>query len=307
MTGAGTATVAFSHEQTLAGDLVDSDSDGNPDAFKTGRNPSVTELELSNALERMREDGAVEPVDSVATRLDGAVSVEAVVSKDVHGEVEKLVFNDAGSGFKSGRASSATFYLGLDFLSGTAERELSGCIPLEYSIDWENDGMVSYSLSMAYVDETTNTSITPTGITGPSDGNDVPFHGFSLSVDGASVSKLQSASLSISNIARFQWGDQRQPVDAVIENPETTLDVDAIFSGPSRMELAYGSAGASATEDSLSNVSGSIDLSAAGSAVSTYQLAKLKPDTYGWNDLVSSDTDTTDSTSFHVNGGVTIV
>ena len=306
MTGAGSATLAFAHEQTLGGSLVDSDSDGTPEYFKAGRNATLTELELSNALERMREGDQVEAVESKAQNLEGAVAVEATVSKDVHPEVEKLVFNDAGTGFKTGLASSATFFAGVDYIGGTAERALAGCIPLEYSIDYEQGGDVTYTLTMAYTDESPNTSITPSSITGPSDGNDVPFHGFALTVDGTTVAKLQSCSLSISNISRFHWGADRNPIDAVIAAPETTLDADAIFSGPSRLELAYGSAGATSTQDSLTSVSGSIGLSVGGSTVSTYNLPKLKPDTYSWNDLISAENDLTDATSFHVNGGVTV-
>jgi hypothetical protein len=306
MTGAGSATLAFAHEQDLAGSLVDSDGDGNPEYYKVGRNPSVTDLELSNTLQRMREGDSVEAVDSVAQNLEGAVSVEATVSKDVHSEIEKLVFNDGGSGFTSGLASSATFYTGVDYIGGTAERALSGCIPLEYSLEYEQDGMATYSLSMAYANESKNTSITPSNIIGPSDGGDVPFHGWTLTVDGAHVAKLQSASLSISNIARYHWGDQRTPIDAVLAAPETTLDATVTFDGPSRLELAYGSPGASTTQDSLSSVSGSVELAVGGSTVSTYNLPKLKPDTYSWTDLINSDEDLTDETSFHVNGGVTV-
>lgn len=306
MTGAGSATAAFGHEQSLAGSLVDSDGDGNPEYFKFGRNPSITELELSNTLQRMREGDSVEAVDSVAQNLEGAISVESVVSKDTLPEIHKLVFNNAGPSFQTGLASSAKVFAGVDYIGGTCERALSGVIPLEYSLDYEQDGMVTTSLTMAYASESTNTSITPSNITGPSDGGDVPFHGFTLTVDGVHVAKLQSASLSISDIARYHWGDQRTPIDAVIAAPETTLDVDATFGGPSRMELAYGATGSTTTQDQLSSVSASIDLAVAGTSVASYSLPKLKPDTYSWNDLISADNDLEDSTSFHVNGGVTV-
>lgn len=306
MTGAGSATVAFGHEQSLMGSLVDSNADGTPEYYKFGRNASITELDLSNTLERMREGDSVEAVTSVAQNLDGAVAIEAVVSKDVHAEVEKLVFNDAGAGFKTGLASSAKIFAGVDYIGGTCERALAGCIPLEYSVDYEQDGMVTYTLKMAYADESKNTSITPSSITGPSNGNDVPFHGFALTVDGASVAKLQSASLSIQNIARYHWGNQRTPIDAVIANPEATLDAEATFDGPSTLELAYGSSGSSTTQSSVAGISGSIDLSVGGTAVSTYSFSQLKPDSYSWDNLISADEDLTESTTFHVNGGISV-
>ena len=306
MTGAGSATVAFGKEVSLGGSLVDSDGDGNPEYYKWGRNASITELELSNALQRMREGDQVESVSSVAQNLEGAVSVEATVSADVHDHVHDVVFNDAGSGFTSGLAASARTYAGVDYIGGTAERELLGCIPLEFSLSYEQGGMVTYSLSMGYVDEKKNTSITPSSITGPTDGNDVPFHGFTLSVDGAAVAKLQSAELTISNVARYQWGNQRTPIDAVIAAPEASLNANAIFEGPDRLELAYGGTGSSATQDSLTAVAGSVDISVAGANVATYDLPQLKPDSYAWNDLINADNDLTDQTTFHVNGGVTV-
>ncbi|WP_135807360.1 hypothetical protein [Halorussus marinus] len=306
MTGAGSASLAFAKEETFADTLVDSDTDGNPEYYKFGRNPTLTELELANTLQRMREGDKVESVDSVAQNLEGAVSVEATVSADVHADVHDLVFNDGGTGFTSGRAASGRIYAGVDYLTGTAERELIGCIPLEYSVSYEQGGMVTYSLSMAYADENLATSITPSNITGPSDGGDVPFHGFTLTVDGATVAKLQSAELSISDIARYQWGADRNPVDAVIATPTTSLTVDAIFTGPDRTEIAYGAADATSPQDSLTSVSGSADLSAAGSSVTTYNLPKLKPDTHSWNDLITGDADASEDTEFHVNGGVTV-
>jgi hypothetical protein len=306
MTGAGSATVAFAHEQDLAGTLVDSDGDGTPEYYQFGRNPSITELELSNTLQRMREENSVEPVTSVAQNLDGAVAVEATVSKDTLPEVHKFVFNDAGSAFTDGLASSAKIFSGVDYLGGTCERALSGTIPLQYTLNYQQNGMVTFQLTMAYTDEAKNSSITPSNIIGPTDGGDVPFHGFTLTVDGARVAKLQSCTLTIQDIARFQWGDQRKPLDAVIASPTTSLDMDATFSGPSTLELAYSASGVSTPQDSVNAVAGSIDLAVEGSAVATYDLPELKPDTYSWADLINADEDLAEQTSFHVNGGVTV-
>ena len=194
-----------------------------------------------------------------------------------------------------------------DYLDGTAERELLGCTPVEYSVSYEQGGMTTYSLSMLYADETESASITPTDVTQVSDGSSVPFHGTTLTIDGVDVTKLQSATLSISNIARFQRGGETTPVDAVIAAPETTLDMSAIFSGPEkRLDLAYGGGGVSEPQDQLSSVSASLALtSKGGTSVATYSLPKLKPDSYSWADLIDAETDLTEPTTFHVNGGVT--
>ncbi|QLG47894.1 hypothetical protein [Natrinema halophilum] len=307
MTGGGAASLAFGKEQSFKGSLVDSDSDGTPEYWAFGRNPTVTELDLDRALERLTEGDQAESVESLATNLEGAFAVETVISSDVHGDVEDIVFNDAGTGFKAGRAVSSRVFAGIDYLDGTCERELIGCIPLEYSISYTQDGTLTYSLSMGYADEKTATSLTPSSVNQVSDGTSAAAHSFQLDVDGTTVTKLQEAELSITNISRFQRGPSPIAVDAVLARPETELTADAIFSGPSRLELAYGSSGSTSTQDRMSSVAGTITITIDGTALSTYNLAKLKPDTYSWNDLISDgDTDMTDSTTFNVDGGVTI-
>ncbi|ELY96539.1 hypothetical protein [Natrialba taiwanensis] len=303
MTGAGAATVAFGKEQTFTGDLVASDSDGTPEYWKFGRDASINNLELERALSNLTEGDQAEYVESVAGNLEGAFEVEAVISSDVHGDVEELVFNDAGSGFTPGRAASGRVYVGLDYLDGTAERELVGCVPMGYSVSYEQGEPVSYTLTMAYADENLGTTITPSSINPVSDGTSAMFHGVTLDIDGTSVAKLQSAELSISNISRFQWGADHVAVDAVLARPETELNVDAIITGPSRTELAYGSAGATTTAARMNSVAGSLDVAVGGTSVSTYSLSKLKPNTNSWNDVITDgDTDVTDSTTFNVTG-----
>lgn len=306
MTGAGSGELLFAHEQSLGGQLVDSDSSGTPETYSPGRNESLTELDLNRQLQRLREAGAVESVESVAQNLEGAVAVEAIVSNDVHGQVEQHVFNDGGAGFVAGRPNTASYFVGCDFLDGTATRQLKGCIPLDYSLDYEEGGMFTYTLTMGYMDEERDVTI-PTGeVTRVSDGTSVPHHGITLDVDGATVSKLQSASLSISEIARFQFGASYKAEDAVIAAPTTTLDLDAIITGTSRQELAYGADAATTPQSSMSSVPATLTITVDGTTVSTYNLPAVKPDSYGWADVVAGDADTTESVSFHVNDGVSI-
>ena len=302
MTGAGSGELLIAHEETLGGTLVDSDSSGDPELYAPGRDPTLDELDLQRQLERQREPDAVEPVESVAQNLEGAVGISATVSSDVHAEVEQVVFNDGGSGFTNGRPNTATVFTGIDYLDGTANRKLSGCIPLSYELTYEQGGMVTYSLALAYQDEETDVPIPTAEVTRVDDGTSAPFHGFDLTIDGASVSKLQSATLSIDNISRFQRGTSHIPIDAVIAAPETTLDAEAIISGPDKLELAYGSTSATATQASMDSVSGSVTVEVSGTTVSTYALPQLKPDSYAWANILSTD-DATESYTMHVNGG----
>jgi len=304
MTGAASSTVVLAREASFLGSLVD---DGDPDYYLPGRNPTLEEISIANALQRMDDPNAVEAVDSVAGNFEGALSATWTMSADTHADVRETIFNDAGGGFVAGAAASARWYTGVDHLNGTAERELLGVIPLEYSVTYQQEtNTIRESLTAAFADENRSASITPSNITGPTDGNDVAFHGASLSVDGATVEKLQSATLSISNIARFHRGPSRTPEDAVIAQPRTTLQAEAIFGGTDTLERAYGGAGASDPQDRLSSVSGELAFSAGGQSVAAYTLPELKPESYDWTDLVAGDADLTDPVTYHVNGGVTV-
>lgn len=315
MTGAGAATVAFGKETEFLGSLEDADSDGTPEYYLPGRNVTVQDASLQNQLQRMREPHTAEAVDSLAGALDGAVAVEYAMSADTHGHVRDLVFNDAGTGFTTGHAQTSRWYLGVEYLesttaTATAERVLKGVIPLRYVITYNRDSnTVRETLTLGYANEDKNTAVTPGTITGPTDGNDVPFHGVTLDIDATTVQKLQSATLTFDGpLARFHTGPSRTPIDAVAGAPQVSLETEAIFGsqGTSHLELAYGSTGATTTQDQLSNVAGSLAFDVAGATVATYTLPKLKPDRYEWSDLVSEGSDLTEPINWHVNGEVSI-
>lgn len=311
MTGAGAATVAFAKETAFMGSLEDADADGNPEYYLPGRNVSVQNLSLQNVLRRMRTPHNVEAVDSLAGNLEGAFAVTYAMSADTHPDVRDIVFNDAGGGFVVGPAPSSRWFLGAEYLSGgataTVERELKGTIPLEYQVQYQQEtNTIQETLTMGYADEENRTTITPSSIIEPTDGNDVPFHGTTLTVDAATVAKLQSATLTFSGISRFQRGPSRTPVDAVSGQPVTTLEAATIFSGEDYLDLAYGASGATTPQDQLTNVSGSLAFDVAGATVATFDLPQLKPDTYDWEDLVAGDADLTEPVTYHVNGGVTV-
>jgi len=301
MTGAGSGSLAFGKEDTFMGSLT-----GGPDYWQFGRDEDITELSLDNQIERLREAEAVESVESVRQNFEGAVGISAVVSSDTFGDVEDLVFNDGGAGFVPGRPQSAKIYAGVDYLDGTTERALEGCIPTDFALSYEQGGLVRFSVSFIYATETPGTSITPASVTAVSSGTSAAFHDFSLDVDGATVTKLQSAELSISNISRFQYGATGPtPVDAVIAAPETELTTEAIYTGPSRLELALGSSDATAPEDRITPTTASLDLNVDGTAVSSYDLGDVKPATQSWADVIG-EADTTESITFNADGGVTV-
>lgn len=311
MTGAGAASLSFGKESTFLGSVTDDDSSGNPSFYQFGRNPTVPNLSLDNQLQRMKEAGVIESVEAVKQNFEGAFGVEATVNANVHDQVKKIVFNDGGGGFATGAAQSAEIRAGAEYLdkatSGTSTevRALKGFVPTSYEESYEQGGMVTFSLTGLYGDEQESTE--PTDLTKPTGGNDAAFHNYSLDIDGATVTKLQSATLSFENLYRFHYGSASStPVDAVLASPETTLDVEAIYDTDKRTELAYGSAGATSPSDRLNSVSASVDVTVGGTTVSTYTLPQIKPATHDWSSLVDDETDLTDPTTFFVSGGVSV-
>lgn len=303
MPGAGAGSLAFGHEQSFLGDLT-TDTDSNPEYWQFGRAESITELSLDNELQRLDEAGAVESVESMKTAFSGALSVEATISSDVHDAVEDMVFNGAGQ-FEAGRPQTSKVFVGIDYLSGTTERVLSGAIPTDYTITYSEGGLLTYSVSLLYADEERSTSHTPSGVTTVSDGTSAAWHSLDFTLDGTpQTSKLQSLTLSISNIARFQrGGDGPTPVDAVIAAPETTLDMTATYDTEDRLDLAYGGSSTTSPKDRIEGVAASLDIAVDGTSVSTYDLAKVTPATQDWSDVINSgDTDATDPTTFNVDG-----
>jgi len=298
MTGGGAATVAFVKEDSFQTEP------GTPDYFLPGVNPTIDEIEVANALERLRLPDQAESVESIAGRFEGAFSASWAMSADRVADVHDIVFNSGGTDFVNGAAATSSWYLGLDYLSGTAERNAIGFAPTEYSIEFSADeNTVTESITGVHADEAFSTSITPTSIKEPGTGETIPFHGADLDIDAVGQTKLQSFSLTISNIARPQWGASRFPLDMVIDAPDATLDVEAIFSEQDQLELAYGGGGSSVSEPQtdVPGVSATITLSEGGSTARTVNLSQVTLDTYNWNQLVSNE-DATESISTQVNG-----
>jgi len=308
MTGAGSATLLFGLEDTFKGSVIDDDSSSNPDYFHFGRNPTVEELSLANQLQRMVEAGQIQSVESVAGKVDGAIGVSAVVNTATHDAVERLVFNDGGSGFTTGRAQSGRIIAGSEYLDGTGTSEklraLKGTIPTDYELS--QDGLLEFSLTMLYATEADATQ--PSDVTSPAGGGDAAAHSFQLDVDGTTIDDLQSATLSFSNLYSYRFGPPREPIAATLARPQATLDATAIWDGPDRtLDLAYGSQGATAPATRLTDVTGTVDITVDGTNVSTYNLPKLKVADYSWDQLINDgEQDTREGNQFNVDGQVTV-
>lgn len=301
MTGAGSGKLVLGHEQDFMGSLVDSDSDGTPDLFQAGRDDTIEDLEIDNQPVDLPKGDSVWDVNSREGNFAGTITISAAISADVHGDIEQLVFNDGGTGITSGLANSARVFVDADHLTGTANRELLGCVPQSYSIDWTQGEPVTYSLTLAFADENPDPSVGLTTATTASGGSTVMWSGGSLDIDGTTVEDMQSMSLSIEDIAELSYGASRFANHGVIRDPGTaTLDVEAKFTSPSRLEFARGATDGIA--DTLEHRPATVTLETAdATAVSTYNLESTSPATQSWENVLASD-DTTDNTTLNVTG-----
>jgi hypothetical protein len=216
-------------------------------------------------------------------------------------DYHRLLFNDSFTGFTSGRVNSAEWYLGVDYLGGTTERQIKGWVPATATIEYNGTTeAVRVTLTGPYGDEESNTSITPGTVDRA--GDEVPGHGASLSINSTTITKLQTATVQLENISRLQRGPDPRPLDAVQGNVSESIDMAAIYEGPSQYELALGTPGATSTQDSVDEVSGSVSFDIGGSTVADYTFAGVAPDTYDWQDLANNDADLNESITFNARG-----
>ena len=270
-----------------------------PTYHRFGKNPSIDDISIQNALIDMRTADDPEIVDHVAGNFEGAFSASWTATNH---EWLQYIFNGGGSGsynFQKGRMNSGRVFAGVDYLDGTIERELMGVVFGEVTITCNQGEAVEISATGFYGDEQKNSSITGSAT---ADQEPLVFHDGDLSVGGTSQAKMQSGTLTISSGARLQRGWDRHGQDAVVGGVETTLEVEKIISGTSLLEAAYG--GSSAPQDTINGPSATLDFQNAAGNTLTFDCPGADPQEYGWNALGDPETDVTDTVTFEIKGRV---
>lgn len=299
MPGAGSGALVMGRETEPLGTLVE--TDGSPDLFQIGRDDSVDEFQINNQLIDLSKGDSVFDVESVGGNYQGQVTVSANVSADVHGDIEQIVFNDGGTGIVQGQANTARAFIDSQYLGGTEDLELIGATPTEYSIEYQQGETVGYTLTLSFADLEPSPTTDLSTATEASAGSTVVWHGFDLQIDAGGIENLQSATFSISEIARLIYGASKTANNAVIASPTPTLEATATFTEPNLIDIAKGGADAVPSDD-LQSSPATIDLtSSGGTAVSTYDLEQVTPDTGSLGELLSAE-NTTESATFNVTG-----
>jgi len=294
---AGSAEVAFAVEDTFA-TLPDV-----PSWIQPGLDIEVGSASLERALTRARNPDDPRPIGSREGNREVALTITfSLTDADFH----DLVFANTGTSLATGAslAPTATWYLSSDVIGNTEERFIQGAAV--ESVTWNYSQGEDVTVELTIIGgqeiggEDGNAPATPGSIDQPTKGEKVTFAGTDFQLDAASVSKLQSLSLSVSGMARFRRGQQQEPVDAVVGAYEPSLTLEAILEDSTRRELAYGSSGATQPADEIDTTPATLTFDNPDGNVATYSLTSLQPTTYSWNSLVSPDTDITDPVDFHL-------
>jgi hypothetical protein len=296
VTGAGASTVAWTPETSYLGGVS-----GTPTYRVPGTNVRNQTAELDRNLAAVLLPGDIETNDWVAQNIGGQLNLQWVLTDD---EFHRFLFNDGAPSWTSGSsAASAEWYLGVDHLSGTVERQIKGWVPVTCTVDYNGSTeLTTVSVTGVYGAEETNTSITP-GTLVDNSGDEVPGHGAELDINSTRVGKLQSASISLENLARLQFdSNDPKPTDAVVGNVQQSIDLSAIFEGADHLEYALGSAGATTIEDFVDQVSAITTFSHDATTVADYSFARAKPSTYDWQDLVNNEADLEEAVTLNAAG-----
>jgi hypothetical protein len=113
---------------------------------------------------------------------------------------------------------------------------------------------------------------------------------------------MQSATLSLTGLARFRRGQSRHPYDAVIGAIEPSFSTDATFTERDQLALAVDdtagdTAGAS---EPVGKVPASLSFSNGQGTSIAYDLIDCQPNSYSWSDLIAADTDLSEPIDYHV-------
>ena len=293
MTGAGSATVAYTIEDEFGGG-----PGADPIWRQPGMNVSVTDLSIEQALQRMRHPDDPTPAGSREGEWEGAVAVSFAITDD---HFHDLIFADDGVRLPDTlmHVPTATWYLGVDLPDGTTDaRTPVGAAVVDATVQYQRGEPNTAELTMLVGDEPEDIDA-PTAIETPSEDDVYTYHGCHFEVDGTAQALMQSASLSLSNLARMRRGQERKPFDAVTGAIEPSFSTDATYTEADQNTLAYGTTTAGGIE-LVDAVPATFSMENGQGETIEYALEGLQPTSYSWSDLVNPDTDLSEPLDYHV-------
>jgi len=293
MTGAGSAEVAFRLESEYL-------SPGTGDWYQPGMNISVGDLSIENNQQRNRQPDDPTPDGSRAGNFRGSASVEFDLTDDNWHDLLPLDGNTLSGDRKI--APSAEWYFSVDAVddAGASFSEhitAAGAAVTDAEINWSQGEAVSISLTIGFGSVSGNS---PDTIVQPSNADIYTHHGTTISVGTREQSGAQSATLSLSGLARPQEQQDREPLRYVVGAIEPSFSTDALFTESDQLEAALGGSTTSVADTIAGEASGAFEHQNGNGDTITYGLTQLDPQTYSWAALVDPGTDLTEPVDYHV-------
>lgn len=289
MSGPGSTTVAYAEESGgyLSGPAAD------PSYVLPGEDTSFDDLSIDNQLSAISAPDSTLPKRQLAGNFEGGFGASWTLNSMSPQPWHDLIFprDSDGSGTRDaydgdGSFPSSEWYVSVAQPDGTVtERVLQGVVITSVSWEWSPDSPPEVSMTGVYGNERSEAAVTPGTIDRP-DGA-VPAHGATLTyATEDKAAKLQSATLSVENIAQLQRGASRFPVDVVEGAPQVELEIEKIYETSTQLEYAYETAGATqAASDTLDSASAALTFDYEGTTVADYTLSGTKPNSLGWNQV----------------------
>ena len=295
MPGAGSANVAFTPEPEFgAGPGTD------PTWTQPGIDISVTDLTVEQALERSRHPDSPLPQGSRPRDFEGGIGIEFTLTD---ANWHDLVFADGGTALpvEGVTAPSSAWYFATTLPDGTTEpRTPTGTVITDAEVLYERASDIRVSLTGIYGFEPDDITAPADGaIQQPSDEDAFSYHGASFSVDGLNQPLMQSATISLTGLARFRRGQSRHPYNAVTGAIEPAFSTDAIFTERDQLAAAVDDVDANNYEQ-IGKVPGELSFENGQGDTIEYALSDLQPTSYGWANLVAADTDLSEPIDYHV-------
>ena len=296
MTGAGSAEVAA----RLEDGYLTPDTEG--EWFQPGKDISVGDLSIDNQLTRNRDPDDATPDGSREGNFVGTASVSFTMTDDKWHDL--LPFENGSLSQQGGLAPSAEWYFGVQALDDDLAEinesiTAAGASVINAEVQYQEGQDVSVDLTIEFGD-LSDSAPAAGEIVQPSSEDVYTHHGTDLSVGGVDQSAMQSATLSLANLARRQEQQARTPRAMVVGAIEPELTTDAIFSGPDQLELAVGGTTNSVGDMIEGEETGSLTFENGLGETIEYTLSKLQPIDYSFTALVEPDTDLTEPVTYHV-------
>jgi len=295
MTGAGSSRVAFRAEASQF------ESDDTATWYQPGKNIQVENLSIDNQSTRKRDPDDVTPQGSREGTFVGQASLSWDLTDDNWHALLPL-----SSGSLSGPgdlAPTAEWFFETTALDDTDAQfteslTTSGAAIQQATLSYTEGQDVRVSVQIIF-GALSDAAPAAGAITQPTVDDVFTHHGTTITVGGRSQTAAQSATLTLSNLARRQEQQERTPLRMLVGAIEPEFSTDAVFSEPDQLQAALGGSTTSIGDLIDGEASGSFGLENGLGDTISYSLTDLDPVNYSWSNLIG-DTDLTEPITYHL-------